>query len=249
MNGCVYNESFFDAQVQGALDSARLVVPAVLRFVQPRRVLDVGCGRGAWLRAFKEAGVEHVQGLDGDYVRPESLLIDPADFRATDLGQPFVVDERVDMAVCLEVAEHLPASAAPGLVRSLTAAAPLVLFSAAIPGQGGTNHINEQPPAYWQALFAAHDFTRLDLLRPLIWQDPRIDFWYRQNILFYAAPEALQRWEALRMAAAQTRDSELELVHRKFLRGPDDDWLVDLLHRLPRALVRAIRNRVSFLPR
>src|SRR5262249_5217435 len=150
-----YDAAFYEAQADGSLRSARVVVPLVTRLVEPRSVVDVGCGVGTWLRAFVENGVEDVLGVDGAYVDRNRLCIDPARFQAMDLARPQPLGRTFDLAVCLEVGEHLPTRAAPGLVAMLTAA-PVVLFSAAIPGQGGTNHVNEQWPNFWQRLFSRY---------------------------------------------------------------------------------------------
>jgi SAM-dependent methyltransferase len=197
-----YSGEFFDELEQAMLQSARVVVPLVLRLVNPASVLDIGCGRGAWLRVFQELGVKAVQGLDGEYVEQSRLLVPPECFTCTDLSKPFKVPGRYDLAVCLEVGEHLPHAMAPLLIDRLVEAAPAVLFSAAIPGQGGVNHINERMPAYWRALFREHGYALLDPLRPAILTDPRIDFFYRQNIVLYVAEKmirAIPELEAYRM--------------------------------------------------
>jgi SAM-dependent methyltransferase len=181
-----YNKAFYDRVSDRSLTSARTVVPLLLEMLPIKSVVDFGCGRGAWLKACLENGVETVLGLDGDYVDRDKLLIEPAKFRAVDLHQPIRLGQRFDMAVCLEVAEHLPARSARALVESLASVAPVVLFSAALPGQVGTSHINGQWPIYWEKLFAERGMRKYDVLRPMIWSDSSIEWWYRQNIYIYA---------------------------------------------------------------
>jgi SAM-dependent methyltransferase len=180
-----YNEKFFDRLADGSLRSARAVVPIILDLVGAKCVVDFGCGEGAWLKACLEHGVESVVGLDGDYVKLDKLRIDRKDFQAVDLRRPIRLDRRFDLAMCLEVAEHLPRRSARGLVESLAAAAPVVLFSASLPGQGGTSHINEQWPVYWERLFAEYGMRKYDVVRPMIWTNRAIELWYRQNIYLY----------------------------------------------------------------
>jgi hypothetical protein len=151
-------------------------------------VVDVGCGVGAWLRAFSRNGVRDYLGIDGDHV-PLGLLSIPADrFRTADLRNLSTIGRRFDLACSLEVAEHLPADCARKFVELLTTAAPVVLFSAAIPYQGGTEHINEQWQIYWHALFAKRGYVAVDFIRPLIYANADVDWWYRQNILVYCEP-------------------------------------------------------------
>ncbi len=212
-----YDGAYFDTQVQGALRSARAVVPVVLELMQPASVLDVGCGRGAWLRAFSESGVKEVRGVDGDYVERDKLLV-PADrFMPLDLRRPERLEGRYDLAVCLEVAEHLPGPVAPRLVDALTGRAPVVLFSAAVPGQTGGDHLNEQWPTYWDGLFAQRSYRVLDLLRPRLYADARVEWWYRQNAVLYASAEGLARWPNLAAAAALPAGPRLEWVHADIL--------------------------------
>jgi SAM-dependent methyltransferase len=184
-----YDETFYRRQVEGSLTSARAILPIVLDLVPARGVVDFGCGRGTWLKVCLENGMERVLGLDGDYVARESLLIPAEHFRPVDLRQPIRLDEPFDLAMCLEVAEHLPAECARALVESLAAAAPIVLFSAAVPGQGGMAHLNEQWPPYWERHFAEAGMRKHDVIRPLVWRDRSVERWYRQNLYLFAREE------------------------------------------------------------
>lgn len=213
----IYDDKFFDALEKGVLESARVIVPHVVKLVKPRSVVDVGCGRGAWLRVFQENGVTVLRGLDGEYVDTSKFLVDPALFTPADLDRPFVVGGVYDLAVCLEVAEHLSDRSAHRLVRTLTGAAPVVLWSAAIPGQGGTDHLNEQWPWYWQALFAEHGYRKLDPFRRKLWHDRRIESYYRQNILLYASDSAISRCAWLLRESEIASACDLEVVHKDVL--------------------------------
>lgn len=196
-------------------DSARVVVPMVAALTHPASVVDVGCGRGAWLSEFKAQGIEKIVGLDGDYLKPSTLLF-PADcFRPTDLSGEFEIPAgRFDLAVCLEVAEHLPARNSRHLVRQLTLAAPQVLFSAAPPGQGEGRggHINCQPLSHWRKIFEEFGFRMLDPLRPKLRDDRRVAWWYRQNMVLFASPEATAANPALADCEEVPRGLESEWV-------------------------------------
>jgi SAM-dependent methyltransferase len=249
-----YSQEFFDAIETGSLQSAELVVPLVLALTRPRSVIDVGCGRGAWLRAFRKGGVENIRGIDGDYVDTARLLIPQECFSAVDLNKPFELSGRYDLAVCLEVAEHLPAAMANVLVQQLTTVAPLILFSAAITGQGGTNHVNERPPSYWRGLFEAHGFMLFDPIRPTILSDSRIEWWYRQNIVVYAAKEPIERLPLLERHRVPSKAIGIEWVHANIwaqtITKPGSvrtlcRELYHLSRQLPMAIWGAIRRRVE----
>ena len=124
-------------------------------------------------------------GVDGDWVAPEALAIAPDRFVSRDLCEPLDLGRSFDLALCLEVAEHVPASAADTLLRSLARHAPAVLFSAAIPFQGGRHHVNEQWQSHWIGRFAELGFGVHDVVRPAVWTDPGVEPWYAQNALLF----------------------------------------------------------------
>lgn len=213
-----YSDRYFDLVEEGMLRSARVITPLIVSLVKPTSVLDVGCGRGAWLHAFKQCGAQDVRGVDGLHIDTSKLWIDANEFRACDLGEPFLVEKRFDLAVCLEVAEHLSPSRAEGFVSDLARTAPVILFSAAVPGQGGTGHRNEQWPEYWIELFQRHGFAAIDFVRPLIRHDRRVDSWYRQNILLFASMEALSAIPDLAEERARAGEPCLEWLHAAHFR-------------------------------
>ncbi len=140
-----YTTSFYDNQQQGSSRSARILLPIVFEAVQPRSVVDIGCGTGTWLRPARDLGAERTVGLDGDWVK--TIAAGDLDIRYAHFEEPIALEETFDLALCLEVAEHLSPARAQTLVRDLTRLAPHVLFSAAIPEQGGTSHQNELHPS------------------------------------------------------------------------------------------------------
>ena len=182
----LYSSQFFDQQVEGALASARVCVPLILDLCGPvGSVVDFGCARGAWLKVFIEHGVDDVLGLDAMDAGPRPLLVPQQLFRVADLSSRVVVERRFDLAICLEVAEHLPEESAGVLVGSLTECADRVVFSAAVPLQGGTHHVNEQWPDYWESLFALRGFRMVDCFRGPLWDITSVEAWYRQNMFLY----------------------------------------------------------------
>jgi len=235
----IYDANFYQRHTQNTIESARIIVPILLKLIQPKSVIDVGCGLGAWLKVFTEYGVKGAHGLDGNHIDQKKLLVDPACFTAVDLTTLLNIEERYDLVVCLEVAEHLLDRTAPSLIRALTRLGPLVLFSAAIPGQDGREHINEQWPSYWKALFAEYAFQRLDPIRRHIWRDDRIQWWYRQNLFLYASHDAIVRSAALR---EEEKVAELDIVYIDFLNRYRT--MRGVLGELPRVLRDAVRRRI-----
>ena len=246
-----YTEKFFAELRDGVARSAGIVVPLVLDLVPVRSVVDVGCGEGAWLAEFQRLGVNDILGVDGDYVGRKALRIAPADFRAMDLSEPVVLDRTFDLAISLEVAEHLDAGLAEQFVESLTRLASVVLFSAAVPFQGGVHHVNEQWPDVWVALFEKFGFVAIDCIRRRIWENTDVEWWYAQNTILFVRTDVLEGIPALKREFDGTRDGQIRLVHPRnytdALRPVDPpDWRVRTAARLLFVcLQNAVRRRVA----
>ncbi|MBP3960472.1 methyltransferase domain-containing protein [Gemmata sp. G18] len=246
MEDRVYSEKFFSDHVAGSRQSAHVIVPMVLDLIHPKSVVDVGCGLGAWLAVFAENGVTDIMGIDVDYIDRSHRLIAEDKFRPIDLNKPFKLDRSFDLVVCLEVAEHLPESSAEGFVSSLVAIGGAVLFSAAIPGQGGTNHINEQWQVYWRDQFLKCRYELVDCFRPLIWENDRVQVHYRQNMFLYVDATILDSMPGLVATRAKFAGHPLSIVHPAL-------WEVEhmntrptigsLLREFPRAALRSVRKR------
>lgn len=195
-----YTPQFHAGIAPGSRRSALRVLPIVFEMAPHESVVDVGCGTGAWLNAALQLGAAEVAGVDGDYVDRTQLEIPDACFVPSDLAtttierlrqHPAIGSRTFDLCMSMEVAEHLPPQAAAGFVDLLCSLAPVVVFSAAIPFQGGTDHLNEQFPSYWVPHFARNGLLPFDVVRPRIWEDTNVEWWYRQNTLVFARQTAV----------------------------------------------------------
>jgi SAM-dependent methyltransferase len=166
--------------------SAGIILPSVFNITNPKSVLDVGCGNGSWLKICSDLEVKETFGVDGIQIPDNELLIKADEFLKYDLTKELVLKRKFDMVISLEVAEHLPESAADTFVDNLVRHGDVILFSAAIPGQGGQHHINEQWPEYWHLKFKKRGFYGYDFLRTNFWNNDDIQWWYQQNILLFA---------------------------------------------------------------
>lgn len=177
-----YDDKFYDDQADGSLSSALRVVPLVFDKYHPKDIVDVGCGIGTWASVFEKYGCEAL-GIDGDYVSRDRVLIKK--YLPVDISESFKVEYKFDLAVCLEVAEHLPFERSDSFIHDLTQLSDHILFSAATPGQGGTNHINEQPLDFWEKLFNKYGYFMYDEIRPLIAELDDVAWWYKNNIVVF----------------------------------------------------------------
>jgi SAM-dependent methyltransferase len=206
-----FQASQHDQQIPETRVSARKLFRILLQYTRPGSILDVGCGFGAFLAEAQDLGIPDLWGIEGPWIDLEQMLTDAERTTILDLEQGFSLGRRFDLVICTEVAEHVSEASAGSLIRSLVEHSDLVLFSAAIPLQGGHYHINEQFPDYWAEHFAVHGFRAIDLFRPRIWKDPEVLWWLRQNALLFAGPRALQANGKL--AAALSSETILSIVH------------------------------------
>lgn len=210
-----YSREFFEIQQTGSRQSAHAVIPILLDWIQPTSAVDVGCGVATWLAVLVEHGVTDVLGVDGDYVDRALLQIPQDRFLVHDLTRHLCLSRRFDLVLCLEVAEHIDEMHAAVLIDSLVGLGPLVLFSAAIPHQGGTHHVNEQWPEYWARFFAERGYQGVDLLRHRIWADPNVEWWYAQNMVLFVERSYLKTNAALLRYSESSSPIPLPLVHPK----------------------------------
>jgi len=189
-NAQVYDQAFYDAFSENSAQSAALLLGLLYRVYRPRSVIDVGCGTGAWLAAAETLGSTQLKGLDGKWVPKEALMSKHIEFEVVDLAHPLEIDGQYDLCICVEVAEHVPATRAHTLVRALCGASDVVVFGAAITHQGGRGHVNEQWQSYWVSLFKDNNYECFDIFRGSLWDNDNVAWWYRQNTLLFVRTTA-----------------------------------------------------------
>ncbi len=227
----VYSRSFFANRRLGATHSSEALAPLVLAVLslggridaaaspdssQPATMLDVGCGDGTWVKKFRELGLEGY-GIDGPWSPFRDAIL--WDFsKRRDLSEIILPRRHFDFILSLEFLEHLDQKNSRQIIEWLCSLTNTVVFSAALPGQGGTHHINEQRVEYWTKQFSDFGFVACDALRPKIWSNSDIAPWYRQNILMFfreKVPVEIEHFAADAWASA-TR-APLSLFHPDLL--------------------------------
>lgn len=239
---------FYERRHAFTVSSARQIAEIIMEEFKPSAVVDVGCGIGTWLAVFREKGAKRVLGLDAAYVDTKYLQIAPEEFIACDLRQPPPVEGTFDLAISLEVAEHLPQESAESFVQFLTGLAPVILFSAAIPMQAGSGHLNEQWPDYWAALFERSGFGFFDCIRDRVWDDPDVLAHYAQNTFLALSRDVRRQHTELEKNHARPHLAQWRVVHPGVLswaagRVPPLGFR-NLLAMLPGAAVAAVRRRL-----
>jgi hypothetical protein len=235
MSRHVYSSEFYDYIDTGSRTSAEVVSRLLLDEIRIDSLLDVGSGHGAWAREWARAGVAEVLAVDGAYVEPDQLVIPRESFIPHDLSTPLKLSRRFDLVQSLEVAEHLFAEHADVFVDNLVTHGDVILFSAAVPHQGGEHHVNEQPPEYWRQKFAARGFDAFDWVRPRIVENRQVKAWYRFNTLIYANEKGQKRLSNSILSARVGNDQELRI-------GGDFAWALrrTMVRMIPDAFVKPI---------
>jgi len=240
-----YDTQFYDDQAAGSFASSAEYIPYILELSQAKSVVDVGCGLGTWLLTYKRSGVQEILGYDGTWVDKARLYIPQQSFQAVDLLRLPQPQRRFDVAQSLEVAEHLPHTHAADFVKFLTQLSDIVVFSAASPHQGGTDHINEQWPSYWQAHFERANYALYDVFRPRFWSNEKVMWWYAQNTFLFVNRE---RRSSVKLPTDQPEGFIYpeRIVHPKRIdpASSGKPGVRELLRAAPAALSNAVKRHV-----
>jgi len=196
-----------------SLKSAKIIVPLVLDLISPKSVVDVGCGTGEFLKVFLEKGIKDVLGIDGFWIEKRKLCIPQKFFKQGNLIHKISIDRTFDLAISLEVGEHLPKESAESFVESLTNLSKIILFSSAIPLQGGAGHINEQWPEYWVKLFKSKNYVLINCIRKKIWSNKEVNPWYAQNTFLFVEKNFLKDKPKLKKEFEKTNQEILSIIH------------------------------------
>lgn len=188
----MYTKSFYSAMKSNSQkatneSSAELIVPYILElFPKASSVIDFGGAIGIWAKEFIKNGVEDIHVIDGAWVDKEQLEIPKECFETYDFSrQKYSAEKKYDIAMSLEVAEHIEPENADLFVQSITESSDIVIFSAAIPAQGGSGHVNERPQSYWKKKFEACGYTAIDPIRGKFEKNNKVQVHYKQNMLVY----------------------------------------------------------------
>lgn len=248
-----YSDKTFKARNKSTKLSSQKILNFLNSYITINSAIDVGGGVGTWLKTCQElASSENrqcdVKCLDGSYINKNYLVISEKDFIDVDLEQKINISQRFDLAISLEVGEHLSAARADSFVEDLTNLSDVVLFSAAFPYQGGTGHINEQPPSYWAALFAKYNYKVFDIIRPHFYNDSEILSWYKQNMLLFVnekRPDIIQKLAEI--SPPPFVFQSLDIIYMKtFLEKYEEIYWsrTMILNRKCRNILKALRNHL-----
>jgi len=241
-----YDAAWYSRHLEGMTRSAKIVLGLLYGIYRPQSVIDIGCGRGAWLAAAESLGSTRLKGLDGNWVRKEELLTRNMEFLAVNLDESMPrIGERFDLCLALEVAEHIPETSARPFIATLCSASDIVLFSAAIKFQGGKDHRNEQWQSYWVELFKEQGYECYDIFRAALWNNEDVEWWYRQNMFLYVGPQnTLVSVEALRGSQRPVIDVAHPVNYANKARAMEHPTLRSCLG----CLKRYIRNALGRVP-
>jgi SAM-dependent methyltransferase len=246
----MYNVAWHNNLGDKTTASAATIIGILAAFLDFESVLDVGCGDGRWLAVCREKGATAIAGVDGPWTDKTRLLIPAETFTTQDLSQPLDLERRFSLAISLEVAEHLDTQASDVLVDNLVRHSDVVLFSAAIPYQGGYRHVNEQWQSFWASRFESRGFATFDPVRNLIWNDENVHYWYKQNILLYVnrANETAMSQVARLIDEKNIQQLPTDIVHPEKFTSVASYRQIDfrpLARELPRHTLRNLKSLVS----
>lgn len=242
-----YDVSWHEFHGLKTSSSAEVCLEQMQKLAEMRSVLDVGCGDGRWLQKARELGAASVSGVDGPWTDLDALMVGRDDFEVHDLSKPIDLDRRFDLVISLEVAEHLLPESSGTFIDTLTRHGDLIVFSAAIPYQGGYRHINERWQSAWTEMFDRRGYAVFDLLRHKLWDRQDVHYWYKQNILVYARRERADLIRSIEAFIESEKISQLPLdivTPERFVNAAAYTQIAfrPLLRELPRQTIRKVRS-------
>ena len=229
-----YKNNFFINEDKIALKAASKIVPYILKNIEIKSVIDVGCGTGSWLYIFKRNGIVNILGLDS-HKNLSKLRISQEEFINQNLENEIIIDKFYDLAISLEVAEHINPKQSINFISDLCRLSDIILFSAATPGQGGENHINEKNLDYWRVIFRENGYYPYDVIRNKFESEQDIAPWYRFNTLLYVNEQGKLRLSRLFLREFVSDKQSLKSYETFF-------WRLRrlILQNLPRKLVNVL---------
>ncbi len=239
-NKMEYSKDFYNNRT-ASLKSAKVIVPIVIDLINPRSVIDIGCGNGSFLKVFKDNSVKDVLGVDGPWIKKEQLLISEKEFLEENLEKFVPTGKNFNLAISLEVAEHLSKGTARQFIKNITSESDMVLFSAAIPLQGGVNHINEQWQTYWVNIFKNYGYVPIDCFRNKLWNNDDVSFWFAQNMFLFVKRSRLEKEPKLKKIFSKNGKVPLNIVHPKLF-SPKAQRYHQISSIIPQKIKRILRR-------
>ncbi|TDK43327.1 hypothetical protein [Algoriphagus formosus] len=246
----LYKENFYSKRNAETQKSAITILSVLFSYYKPQSMVDFGCGVGTWLNAGNQLGVSELMGFEGDWLDKKHLVIKEDSFQHRNLTTQIRLLKKYDLAISLEVAEHIEEKFASLFIENLTQASDVILFSAAIPGQRGSGHVNEQWPDYWIAKFEEFDYSPFDIIRPAVWMDSQVKTWYKQNTFVFVKRSKLSELPSFKeipnsgksnwsIVHPDTFKRQIEISHPKF------SSLSKLLKSIPSVSVREFKTFIK----
>lgn len=233
-----YDRKFYTARDSKTSHAARTILKIIFDERDIKSVVDFGCGVGTWLKVAEEYGADHTVGIEGGWI-DEMLFAASGDLIVRDFESPIKLEAKFDLAICLEVAEHVSKNNAQRFIKDICESSDLVLFSAAIEGQGGRGHVNEQNQSYWVKLFLFNGYRCCDVIRSVIWNDDDIDVWYKQNTFVFSKHPSI-------FSVSHDTDFPFDIIHPdlfKIYREPAISLIIKAVLKLPsKILIRLNRK-------
>ncbi|MEI7579996.1 MAG: methyltransferase domain-containing protein [bacterium] len=178
-----YTSDYQEGIRQFAIDGANKIIPILIEEFHPASVLDVGCGTAEWVAKAASLGVEDFMAIDMEYATA-TLAIPKDHFKVVNLNNGFDLKRKFDLILNIEVAEHLQPENADRFIDSLVKHSDQILFSAALPVKNEF-HVNEQYWEYWIEKFAQRGYLVIDMIRPNIWDEPKVAAAYKSDMLVF----------------------------------------------------------------
>jgi len=181
----MYSKLYYKKHQDGSYASAYKILKYLTTFITIESIIDFGCGVGTWCSAAQNLSINNIMGVDQNLYDSSYMLIPNKNYLQRDLQKSVSLDMKMDLVISVEVGEHIESRYSHVFINTLCQHGDIILFSAALPYQGGTGHINEKPCSYWRDIFSDLDYIAIDCIRGVFWEDDDVEVWYKNNTILY----------------------------------------------------------------
>lgn len=210
----LYTNEYYQKHESGSVYSSKVILEYIDSLLPITSVVDFGCGIGTWLKTAKEIWKCDILGIDQHDYSAYDMCIPCSQYMQFDLRKELELSRRYDLAISVEVGEHIEPKYQSIYLDNLIKHSDIILFSAALPLQGGTGHINEKPCSHWVDLFKSRGYQTIDCIRPFIWNNPAVEVWYRNNTILFASSNAYDRI----LSVLHPLPPPIDIIHPDMLR-------------------------------
>lgn len=145
----MYSRDFHKSIENDEYPQAVRLASYIKNYMRPSKFIDFGCSTGLYLREM-QIQIPELESVGYEFSKDAVDMALCKNVIEFDLTKKLDIDKKENtLGLCLEVLEHIDDSNWLPVLKNLSSLCDTIIFSAAVPGQGGTGHINCRNKIDW----------------------------------------------------------------------------------------------------